>query len=338
MLKPYEPDLTISDILIRQGEVLVYRKNGILEYTTTMIDQPLFDALLMDLTTNHALQTVNVVEQDGIYQSPGGYFYRINAFLSGGKPSLALRKITNHAPELTSLMAPILVNTLIKLVLSRSSGLFLVTGTAGSGKSTTLMSCLEYINQHYPKHIVTIEDPIEYVYRHKHSFFSQRQVGDDTHTFESGLKSLLRQNPDIVLVGEIRDKQSADAVISIAETGHLVLSTLHTKSALSTISRLISFFPPEQQPSIQDRLADIFVGSLAQTLVPLPHTVQPNEHNKDILSNQFQRIGLFELMLGNTAVTNSIRKGDFKQLPSCIQTGRSQGMMSMEDYKILIGL
>ena len=185
--------------------------------------------------------------------------------------------------QLEDIMTTNLAQTIKNKILSKKSGLFLVTGTAGSGKSTTLTTFLEYINANFTKHVLTIEDPIEFVYQNNKSLFSQRQVGKDTASFASGLKSLLRQNPDVILVGEIRDPESAEAVINIAETGHLVLSTLHTKAGINTISRLVSFFPPHYQDSIKDRLADVYLGSLAQQLVKIPSTIKTTDVNRQII-------------------------------------------------------
>lgn len=198
------------------------------------------------------------------------------------------------------------------------------------------MTFLEHINSTTSKHIITIEDPIEFVYEQKQSLITQRQVGKDTANFASGLKSLLRQNPDVILVGEIRDPESAEAVINIAETGHLVFSTLHTKSGVNTISRLVSFFPPHYQDSIKDRLADVFLGSLAQQLVKIPPNLKTSDINKQILANSFGRIASYELMLNNPALANTIRKGDFKQIPNLIQTSRNEGMISMQEYNNII--
>lgn len=339
LLSPIESDQNISDILISAGSPLVVRKNGDIVLTSIIVTQGDIESICKEIEQQAMIAIKGNKEYDCTYHSSGGYYYRINVFLKQWLRALAMRKIAKKTWDLEGLMIPSLATTLKKHILSASWWLFLVTGVAWSGKSTTLNSCLEYINTHNAKHIITIEDPIEFVYQSKKSVFSQRQVEHDTVDFTSGLKSLLRQNPDIVLVGEIRDRESAEAVLTIAETWHLVLSTLHTKSASSTLSRFISFFPPLVQDAIRDRLADVFLGSLAQQLTLLPSHISINEQNSNILSNHFERVALYELILNTMAVSNSIRKGDFKQIPSLIQTGKSDGMITMEEYgRILCGV
>jgi twitching motility protein PilT len=338
LLEHFESEKNISDILISENEDLVIRKNGDIQVLEQLIDTKQVDQIITEICAQNALTRDNKNELDIGYYSAGGFTYRINLFYKLGKRALAIRKITNQALELEDIMTAGLAKTIISSVLNKQSGLFLVTGTAWSGKSTTLMACLEYLNTHFSKHIITVEDPIEFVYKNKKSIFSQRQIERDTQTFSSGLKSLLRQNPDIVLVGEIRDPESAEAVINIAETGHLVLSTLHTKAAINTVSRLVSFFPPYYQDSIRDRLADVFLGSLAQNLIKLPEDIVKNDLNSRILASNFGRVATYELLINNTAVSNAIRKGDFKQIPSFIQTGKADGMIEMGEYKKLIWL
>lgn len=338
LLSYLEKDVNISDILISEWQKIAIRRSGTIEIVDQLLDEGQMDQIISEILLQNATQWTPGVELDIGYHSAWWFFYRINCFLKSGSRAMAIRKITNSTLELEDIMTTGLAKTLQQMILDKTSGLFLVTGTAGSWKSTTLMACLEYINSHFPKHIVTLEDPIEFVFKNKLSLFSQRQIGKDTQTFWSGLKSLLRQNPDVILVGEIRDPESAEAVITIAETGHLVLSTLHTKAAINTVSRLVSFFPPHYQDSIKDRLADVFLGSLAQHLMKAPESMKENAENKRIIWNHFARIATYELMLNNTAISNTIRKWDFKQIPSLIQTGKADGMIEMSEYEKIIGI
>ncbi|MFA7284707.1 MAG: ATPase, T2SS/T4P/T4SS family [Candidatus Absconditabacterales bacterium] len=338
LLEHIESDINISDLLLSEGGPIVIRKTGDIVISENTIDSTQMDQIIQDICGQNHITRNTSIELDLGYSSKGGYYYRINLFLKSGARSLAIRKITSKVMQLEDIMTGSLAQTIRNKVLGKKSGLFLVTGTAGSGKSTTLTTFLEYINSNFTKHVLTIEDPIEFVYQNDKSLFSQRQVGKDTASFASGLKSLLRQNPDVILVGEIRDPESAEAVINIAETGHLVLSTLHTKAGINTISRLVSFFPPHYQDSIKDRLADVYLGSLAQQLVKIPSTIKITDVNRQIIGNSFGRIATYELLLNNTAMANTIRKGDFKQIPSLIQTSRLDGMTSMEDYSKTIGL
>lgn len=338
ILSYLEKDINISDILISEWQKIAIRKSWIIQILDQVLDEQQITQIISEISLQNDVTRSPDHELDVGYHSAGWYFYRINCFLKSGTRALAIRKITNSTLELEDIMTAGLAKTLKEKILHKKSGLFLVTGTAGSGKSTTLMACLEYLNTHFPKHIVTLEDPIEFVFQNKLSLFSQRQVGKDTASFWTGLKSLLRQNPDVILVGEIRDPESAEAVITIAETGHLVLSTLHTKAAINTVSRLVSFFPPHYQDSIKDRLADVFLWSLAQQLIKAPEGMKENADNKQIIWNHFARIATYELMLNNTAIANTIRKWDFKQIPSLIQTAKGDGMMEMGEYEKIIGL
>lgn len=338
LLEHFESEKSISDILISENENLVIRNKGEIKVLEQLIDSKQVDQIIDEICKQNTIIRDNKTELDIWYYSGWGFTYRINLFHKSWKRAMAIRKITNQVLELQDIMTESLAKTIISTILNKQSGLFLVTGTAWSGKSTTLMACLEYLNTHYAKHIITVEDPIEFVYKNKMSVFSQRQIERDTESFGTGLKSLLRQNPDIVLVGEIRDPESAEAVINIAETGHLVLSTLHTKAAINTVSRLVSFFPPYYQDSIRDRLADVFLGSLAQNLIKVPDEIIKNDLNSRILVSNFWRVATFELLINNTAVSNAIRKGDFKQIPSFIQTGKVDGMIEMWEYRKLIWL
>lgn len=194
-------------------------------------------------------------------------------------------------------------------------GLVLVTGPTGSGKSTSLAAVIQVINQTLPRHILTIEDPIEYVYPQGMSLVSQREMHEDTHSWEIALRSALREDPNVVLVGEMRDRETISAAITVAETGHLVFATLHTNSAAQTMDRIIDVFPPEQQAQVRAQLAVVIRGIVAQRLVPLTNGGRQAVH---------------EILIANSAVCNLIREGKTHQLDNVIRTGIGEGMLSME--------
>ena len=195
-------------------------------------------------------------------------------------------------------------------------GLILVTGTTGSGKSTTLSSILSLINQTREAHILTLEDPIEYLFKHEKSIVDQREIGIDTKSYGSALRSALRQAPDVILIGEMRDFETMSIAMTAAETGHLVLSTLHTTSAAKTVDRIIDVFPPDQQQQVRIQLSTVLQAVVSQQLLP---TVDGG------------RAPAFEIMLLNTAIKNLIRDNKVPQIDAMIQTGKAQGMITMDN-------
>ncbi|WP_242590037.1 MULTISPECIES: PilT/PilU family type 4a pilus ATPase [Enterococcus] len=194
--------------------------------------------------------------------------------------------------------------------------MFLVTGPTGSGKSTTLASMIDYLNRTKKTHIITLEDPIEYVHNHKMSVIDQREIGVDTESFANGLRASLRQDPDIILVGELRDFDTISIALTAAETGHLVLGTLHTTSAAATIERIVDVFSPEQQSQVRTQLAGALVGILAQRLLP-------NRGNNG-------RVAATEMLVNNKSIANLIRGNKTHQISNMLQTGKSDGMYTME--------
>jgi twitching motility protein PilT len=196
-------------------------------------------------------------------------------------------------------------------------GLVIVTGPTGSGKSTTIAAMIQHLNTQETRHVVTIEDPIEYVYPGIKCSITQRQLGVDTLSFANALKHILRQDPDVILVGEMRDPETADAVLTVAETGHFILTTGHAPSAAQAMERVIDLFPPHQRPLAQTRLASLLVAALCQVLVPR--------------ADGSGRIAAVEIMLGNPAARSLIRKGKLYQLPNVIRTHRAEGMISLDE-------
>lgn len=239
--------------------------------------------------------------------------FRVNLFKQKEEYACVMRLLPTDIPAPEKLGLPEAVKSFVNL----KRGLVLVTGETGSGKSTTLASLINQINQTYQKHIVTIEDPIEFVHQHRMSLVNQRELGVDTMSFANALRAALRQDPDIVLVGEMRDLETIETALTAAETGHLVFSTLHTNSAPATIDRVVDVFPPEQQQQVRVQLANVLEGIVCQQLLPL--------------KGGGGRVGAFEVMVTNSAIKNLIREGKTFQLASQIQTGKKSGMQTMDD-------
>ena len=237
--------------------------------------------------------------------------FRVNAFHERGNLAAALRLIPNTIKTVAELGMPPVVQTFADY----PRGLVLVTGPTGSGKSTTLAAIIDKINTEKAQHIITIEDPVEFTHKSKRSVIVQREVHYDTYSFSSALRSSLRQDPDVVLIGEMRDLETISAAITIAETGHLVFATLHTNSASQSIDRMIDVFPPHQQPQIRSQLANILQGICSQRLVP---------------AIGGGRVVAAEVLIANPAVRNIIREGKSHQLDAVIQTGADQGMQTMD--------
>lgn len=237
--------------------------------------------------------------------------FRVNAFHERGNLAAALRLITNNMQTIEQLGLPSVVNKFADY----PRGLVLVTGPTGSGKSTTLAAMIDKINHERAEHIITIEDPIEYTHQSKKSVVVQREVHYDTYSFSAALRSALREDPDVVLLGEMRDLETIASAITIAETGHLVFATLHTNSAAQSIDRMIDVFPPHQQPQIRSQLSNILMAIVSQRLIP---TIGGG------------RIAAAEILVATSAVRNIIREGKTHQLEAVIQTGAEFGMQSMD--------
>jgi twitching motility protein PilT len=251
-------------------------------------------------------------ELDFSHGLPGVSRFRVNAYHQRDCISLAFRVIPTYIPTYEDLSLPDVLRDLSM----RPQGLILVTGPTGSGKSTTLASMISEMNQTMKKHIITLEDPIEYLHSHGTCMINQREVGFDTKTFASGLRSSLRQDPDVILVGEMRDFETISTAITAAETGHLVFATLHTTNAVMTIDRIIDVFPPSQQPQIRIQLASVLQAVISQRLFP-------KKEGKG-------RVGAFEILLNVPAVKNLIRTEKIHQITSVMQSNRGLGMRTME--------
>ncbi|MCL2174279.1 type IV pilus twitching motility protein PilT [Candidatus Saccharibacteria bacterium] len=237
--------------------------------------------------------------------------FRVNAFHERGNLAAALRLIPNDILSVAELGLP----SVVEKFADYPRGLVLVTGPTGSGKSTTLAALVDKINSEKSSHIITIEDPIEFTHKSRKSVIVQREVHYDTYSFNAALRSALREDPDVVLIGEMRDLETISAAITIAETGHLVLATLHTNSAAQSVDRMVNVFPPHQQPQIKAQLANILMAICSQRLIP---------------AIGGGRIAAAEILIANSAVRNIIREGKTHQLDSVIQTSAQEGMQSMD--------
>ena len=255
-------------------------------------------------------------ELDLSYELAGVARYRVNVARQRSTVSIVARRLSVAIPNIEDLRLP----SVCKELVMRPRGLVLVTGPTGSGKSTTLASMIDYLNERATRRIVTCEDPIEYIFSDKRCFVTQRELGEDTPTFASALKHALRQDPDVILVGEMRDVETISAALTAAETGHLVLSTLHTNSAALTVDRIIDAFPPHQQQQVRTVLSNILEGVLSQTLLP---TVDGQG-----------RVAAVEVMIASPAVRNLIREAKTHQIPGVIETSQRLGMKTLDQALI----
>lgn len=304
-----------SDIHISPGNPLMLRIDGELIPQSEFILKPTeINGILRPVMTDEQFaQLEEIGELDFAFSVPGFSRIRANVFRQRGTYAAALRILSYEVPQPETLGIP---KSVVDLTLKRR-GLVLVTGATGSGKSTTLASLIEIIANRDRKNIITLEDPIEYLHSNKKAIVSQREIGCDTGSYASALRAALRQDPDVILVGEMRDLETISTAITAAETGHLVFSTLHTNSAADAIDRMIDVFPPHQQQQIRIQLAGVLEGVIAQQLMPR--------------SDTSGRVAAFEVLLANSAVRNQIREGKSFQLPSIIQTSKKEGMQTMDD-------
>ena len=252
-------------------------------------------------------------EVDLAYSVPNLGRFRVNVFLQRGSVAIAVRVLNLEIPPPEKLGIPPSVVDVVR----KQRGLVLVTGPTGSGKSTTLASLINVLNENFPYHIITLEDPIEYLHRHKKSIVNQREMGTDSDTYASALRAALRQDPDVILVGEMRDLETISIAITAAETGHLVFSTLHTIGASNTIDRIIDVFPPFQQQQIRTQLAEVLICVVSQQLIA-------RKAGKG-------RAAAIEVMHINPAIRNLIRESKTFQIPSVMQTNKKLGMQTMDD-------
>ena len=312
-LKTYPKQYDLSDLHIRSNQPLAIREGGeikvfnedvitrehIESFWKTTLDKAQYDYLI----NNGDLDFAVVVE---------GQRFRANGYYSSYGPSMVLRKIITEIPNIEKLGLPPAAHEAI----THKTGLVLVTGQTGSGKSTSLAAMIDQINSNRAENIITVEDPIEFIHPDKKSIVSQREVGKQTESFSHALKAALREDPDVILVGELRDLETIGMALTAAETGHLVFGTLHTSGAPNTVNRIIDVFPPEQQGQIRAQLAESLNMVVTQKLFK----------KKDGSG----RVGAFEVMVCNAPIKNLIREAKIHQIPSVMQTGQREGMITME--------
>jgi len=310
-------DRHASDVHMTVGLPVVYRIDGDLRYKDDHImEAEEIAEIVIPLFADNA-RLVEIFDETGeidfAYSLQGKGRFRVNVFRQRGTVAMVMRLLPFKIPSPRDLRLPASVQDLI----TRKRGLVLVTGATGSGKSTTLASLINVINNTYARHIITLEDPIEYLHRHEKSIVNQRELGDDTKDYAGALRAALREDPDVILVGEMRDNETIQTAITAAETGHLVFSTLHTNGAADTINRVIDVFPPHQQQQIRVQLASVIECVISQQLLPIQKAQG--------------RVAAFEVMLATPAVRSLIREGKAFQIPSTMQTSKKLGMITMDD-------
>jgi len=313
-LLQFTTDAGASDLHISAGSIPMVRVHGQMKKlnlpksTVNEVDTLIFSVM------NDSQKTIfkEKLEIDFSTKLDDNTRFRVNAFHQVNGKGVAFRVIPNEIKAFEELNLPEVLSQLAM----RQKGLILVTGPTGSGKSTTLATMIDYINDHKHCHILTIEDPIEFVHSSKNSMLNQREIGHDTWSFTAALRSALREDPDVILVGEMRDLETVSLALTAAETGHLVLATLHTSSATKSIDRIIDMFPKEQQAQVRSMLSESLQAVVAQTLLPL------KEGNG--------RVPALEIMIANAAVKNLIREEKTYQIPSVIQSGTKEGMQSLD--------
>ena len=307
-----------SDIHISANLPPVFRIDGKLVRTNgEALTAENVETLLFPILNNEQRRKLEQDwELDLSYGIHGIGRFRVNIYKNNGTYAAAFRAINTEVPSFEALGLP----PIVRKITERPRGLILVTGPTGSGKSTTLASMVDYINENRNEHILTIEDPVEFIHKSKKSVVHQRELGQDTRSFANALKSALREDPDVILVGELRDLETISLAMTAAETGHLVMGTLHTSSASQTIDRIIDVFPQGQQQQIRIMLSNSLCAVFSQTLLS---KLAPNGEKKG-------RVMAQEIMVVNGAISNLIREGKTSQIYSAIQTGASQGMQTLE--------
>lgn len=307
-------ELKASDIHLTVGVPPTMRINGELKkYGKNTLKPSDIEGMAKEIIPENMWDTFKEKgELDFSYGLPGVSRFRVNAYLQRASVALAIRVVPSTIPTLEDLYMP----DVLKKIAEKPQGLVLVTGPTGSGKSTTLASMIQFMNETMRRHIITLEDPIEYLHKHGNCIIEQREVGFDTNNFANGLRASLRQDPDVILVGEMRDLETIQTAITAAETGHLVFGTLHTSSAPSTINRIIDVFPPAQQQQVRIQLASVLMAIVSQRLFPT-------------VDKKGRRAAL-EILLNNPAIANLIRNEKIHQIVNVMQTSRAAGMQTLD--------
>ena len=304
-------DLNASDIHLTVGAPTVVRINGELRKFMDLSDVTINRLIHSTMTAEQEMMFSAGKDLDFSFEISNGARQRANVFYQSGKPAAAIRLLNSVVPTLEELGMPPVLDTLS----TKKKGLILVTGTTGCGKSTTLAAMIEHINQTRACHIITIEDPIEYRYSQGCAIIHQRELGSDVPDFSTALRSALREDPDVILIGEMRDYETISLAMTAAETGHLVLATLHTASAAQSIDRIVDASPIEVREQVRIQLANMLEGIITQTLLPT--------------EDGMGRVAALEILLGTDAVKNLIRTNKIAQMDSAIQLGARLGMCTM---------
>ncbi|MEX2988535.1 type IV pilus twitching motility protein PilT [Serratia fonticola] len=303
-----------SDLHLCTGHLPMLRIDGELQAVESgeiLTQQQMAAWCQMQLSQTMWQQLQQVGQLDLALALADGTRLRANFFLQNAGVSVALRRIASQCPTLAELTTP----EIIPALLQREDGLILVTGATGSGKSTTLAAMIDFINRHQRRHILTLEDPIEFIHRSQRSLIQQRELGRDTHSFDDALRAALREDPDVILLGELRDTTTVRLALTAAETGHLVLATLHTRSAPQAVERLVDVFPAEEKAYVRAQLASSLQAVIAQKLLSKPGG---------------GRVAIYEILTATAAVSSMIREGKTHQLVSVLQTGAQSGMQTFE--------
>jgi twitching motility protein PilT len=303
-----------SDLHLTVGRPPTARRDGVLVAFENVnnLDHAEITRIVLTLVDGPKREELRQRHQvDFSFGVPGLGRFRANAFSQRDSMALALRVVPARVRSLEELGAPLACTTL----LNRPYGLILAVGPTGSGKSTTLAAMIDRINETKPVHILTIEDPVEYLHHHKMAMVNQREVGSDVNSFEEGLRSAMREDPDVILLGEMRDLESIQIALTLAETGHLVFGTLHTNDASQALDRVVDVFPAEKRDQIQTMLSGALQGVISQRLLPVPSG---------------GRVAAYEVLIANEAVRNLMREGKSRQLRNVVSTGGSEGMQTIE--------
>ena len=308
-------DANASDLILRSGGRPSQRLDGRIHFLDGRVPGPgpMLDVLKGILGERRMEAFSETGAADAALDLDGLGRFRINAYKQMGEPAIVIRRINEDAPDLDDLHLP---SDELKELALRKRGLVLVTGVAGSGKSTTLSAMIEFMNRNVERHIVTLEDPVELLFKERYCVISQREIGTDTGSFKLGLKHALRQSPDVILIGEMRDAETVLAALEAIETGHLVMSTMHTVNAAQTVDRILGFFPVERHAQIRQRMADTLAGVLSMRLVPRSGGGQ---------------IPAFELMTATPQVRELLETGKTTELGRVIQSGMERGLVSLND-------
>jgi twitching motility protein PilT len=310
-----------SDIHIVAHSPMLLRIHGSMEpvaETEIMTPDAIEEVLRQITTEEQRAEFERELELDFGYSVPDVGRIRCNAARQRGTISLVTRLLPSSIPDIDELGLP----EVCKELIVRPRGMVIISGPTGSGKSTTLSAMINYLNRTESRRVVTIEDPVEFVYTNDKCTFTQRELGGDTKSFAEALRRVLRQDPDVILVGEMRDQETASAALTIAETGHLILTTGHAPSASQAVERVIDLFAPHERPTVQSRLASLLSGILCQALVPT--------------TDGRGRVAAIEVMLASSAVRSNIRDGKIHQLPNAILTSARQGMILLDNALVTL--